>query len=225
MARDSELRPPIGILGGTFDPVHNGHLRLALETAELLGLGEVRLVPNGQPPHRGTPGAPAERRAHWVGLATAPEPRLTVDDRELRRGGRSYTVDTLADMHAEWPNTPLCLIMGRDVFAELPSWHDWRRLFELAHIVLIDRSGEQPALAAEAEAELAVRQVDKAAVLATMRAGAIIPIQPPTLAVSASHIRHLIATGASPRYLLPDAVLEDLMYTKIYADQPTIETR
>ncbi|NNC24517.1 nicotinate-nucleotide adenylyltransferase [Salinisphaera sp. USBA-960] len=217
------LEPPIGVLGGTFDPIHHGHLRLALETAEQLHLDEVRMIPNGQPPHRDAPAASAEQRAHWVNLATAPEPRLTMDSRELRRAGRSYTVDTLADMRAEWPNRPLCLIMGRDVFADLPSWHHWRELFELAHIALIDRGSSRPALAAEAAAELDIRYSDDPAILASRPAGAIIPIEPPTLAISASRIRALLAAGASPRYLLPDTVLEELMTTNVYSQPATTE--
>lgn len=224
MSSKQPLNPPIGILGGTFDPIHHGHLRLALDTAELLRLAEVRLVPNGQPPHRDAPIANAANRASWVGLATDPEPRLTLDDRELKRTGRSYTVDTLADMRAQWPQTPLCLIMGRDVFAKLPSWHDWRRLFDLAHIVLIDRPGPRPTLADEAAAELDTRQVTDPSVLAAHSAGAIIPIEPPTLAISASRIRHLLATDASVRYLLPDSVLEELMTNETYTQTATTES-
>lgn len=221
--QSTHLRPPIGILGGTFDPVHHGHLRLALETAEMLRLAEVRLVPNGQPPHRDAPEASAEQRARWVEMATRSEPRLTMDDRELHRAGRSYTVDTLADMRSEWPNTPLCLIMGRDVFADLPNWHRWRDLFQLAHIALIDRPGPRPELAAEATAELAARHSDDPGALAQRSAGMIIPIEPPTLAVSASRIRGLLADGANPRYLLPDAVLEELMNTPTYIPTTTTE--
>src|SRR5699024_2419974 len=130
---------PVGILGGTFDPIHNGHLRLAMELVACLSLDHVRLIPNGRPPHRDAPGAAPGQRAKWIRLAVANEPRLRLDDRELLRDGPSYMVDTLGSLRAELCAQPLCLVMGRDVFAKLPEWHDWRRLFDLAHIVLINR--------------------------------------------------------------------------------------
>ncbi|RJS93624.1 nicotinate-nucleotide adenylyltransferase [Salinisphaera sp. Q1T1-3] len=207
---------PIGILGGTFDPVHNGHLRLAMELATELKLAQVRLIPNGRPPHREQPGATPGQRAKWIRVATADEPLLALDDRELLRRGHSYTVDTLASLRTDFPDRPLCLIMGRDVFAKLPSWHRWEALFEHAHIVLIERPGLHAELAPEARELLAERGVDDIRALHEHLAGAIYSYAPPPLAISASRIRALIATGASPRYLLPEVILEDIMDTDIY---------
>lgn len=207
---------PIGILGGTFDPIHNGHLRLAMELATELRLAQVRLIPNGRPPHRDQPVATPGQRAKWIRVATTDEPLLRLDDRELMRKGASYTVDTLASLRAELPDTPLCLIMGRDVFAHLPSWHEWQTLFEYAHIVLIERPGMDAEYAPEAAEALENRQVDRIEPLHEALGGCIYNYAPPPLAISASRIRELLAAGESPRYLLPAAILDDIMDAKVY---------
>lgn len=211
---------PVGVLGGTFDPVHNGHLRLAMELATALSFDQVRLVPCARPPHRDSPSASPGQRAKWIRVAVADEPRLRLDDRELLRDGPSYTVDTLASMRAEMPDTPLCLIMGRDVFAHLPSWHEWKRIFDNAHIVLIDRPGIEVELHAEAQAALDARATSDSDTLRGELAGSIYTYAPPPLAISASRIRTLLAEGASPRYLLPTTVLDDIIDAGVYGPQP-----
>jgi len=215
-------KAPVGILGGTFDPIHNGHLRLAMELATELKLEQVRLIPNGRPPHRDQPVATPGQRAKWIRVATANEPLLRLDDRELMRKGASYTVDTLASLRAELPDTPLCLIMGRDVFAKLPSWHEWTRLFDYAHIVLIERPDLTSEYAAQATQALEDRRVDEAQALHQSLGGHIYCYAPPPLAISASRIRQLLSTGESPRYLLPAAILDDIMDAKVYRsyDEP-----
>ena len=210
------MNAPVGVLGGTFDPVHNGHLRLAMEMAIALDMDHVRLVPCARPPHRGAPTASPGQRAKWIRVAVSIEPRLRLDDRELLRDGPSYTVDTLASMRAEMPETPLCLIMGRDVFARLPQWHEWERLFDTAHIVLIDRPDIDIALDPAAEAALKTREVEDIGALHTQLAGHIYTYAPPPLAISASRVRELLAKGESPRYLLPTAVLDDIMDAGVY---------
>ncbi len=130
---------PVGVFGGTFDPVHHGHLRTALEVLEGCGLEQLRLVPALVPPHRPQPRAPAPLRLEMLRRAVAGEPRLVVDDRELRRGGPSYTVDTLAELRAAVGTRPLCLVLGADAFLGLPGWHRWRELFALAHLVVVER--------------------------------------------------------------------------------------
>jgi nicotinate-nucleotide adenylyltransferase len=212
----SAEKAPIGILGGTFDPVHHGHLRLGMELACDLRLAQVRFVPNGRPPHRDQPSATPSQRAKWIRVATADEPLLTLDDRELRRDGNSYMVDTLASLRADFPGHPLCLIMGRDVFAKLPSWHEWQGLFDYAHIVLVDRPGLTAEMARQAADEFAKRASDDTGDLHRHPAGVIYSYAPPPLAISASRIRNLIAAGSSPRYLLPAAVLADIMDCRIY---------
>lgn len=213
------LTRPVGILGGTFDPVHNGHLRLAIELVDQLGLAEMRLIPSARPPHRGEPAASPGQRAKWLRVAIAEQPGLRLDDRELLRDGPSYSVDTLGSLRAELPDTPLCLVMGMDVFAGLPDWHEWQRLFDYAHILLVARPGTDEALPADAQTVLDQRGKSDAAALRQSLAGAIVRCEPPPLAISASRIRSLLAAGRSPRFLLPDVVLADILDADVYRQQ------
>lgn len=209
----------IGILGGTFDPVHHGHLRLALEMADGLGLARVLLVPAKAPPHRETPAAPAALRVAMLQAALGDEPRLVPDLREMERPGPSYAVDTLEALRREHPATPLVFIMGMDAFQGLEGWHRWRRILELTHIAIADRPGS-PALQGTAADLLARRQVDKASQLNEKLAGRIQVIQVPMLDISASRIRRLIGAGHSPRFLLPDPVLQLIHRHRLYDHQP-----
>ena len=131
----------IGIFGGTFDPVHYGHLRSALEVKEIFGLSEVRLIPSAQPPHREQPAASALMRLHMLDLAIKNQQGLTIDTRELTRSGASYMVDTLKSLRQELKNEPLLLFIGSDAFNQLKTWHQWQHLFEYAHIVVMTRPG------------------------------------------------------------------------------------
>jgi nicotinate-nucleotide adenylyltransferase len=207
---------PIGVLGGTFDPVHNGHLRLAVELAERLGLAQVRLVPSARPPHRGNPVASPGQRAKWIRVAIAEEPKLRLDDRELLRDGPSYTVDTLASLRREFPDTPLCLIMGRDVMADLDQWRDWRTLFDYAHVVLVERPDTDTELPAAVTAELEARRNDDPKALTVTGHGVIHVCSPPPLTISGTRIRELLAAGRSARYLLPDVVLDEILDAGVY---------
>ncbi len=208
---------PIGILGGTFDPVHFGHLRPALESLESLGLAEVRLIPCGQPPHRSPPRAAAAERLAMLELALAGQPGLRVDVRELERPGPSYMVDTLASLRAELGATPLCLLLGSDAFLGLPGWHRWQELAQLAHLVVMHRPGwELSAVPAPLAQLLEANRVQNPAALAAQPAGAIL-FQPVTqLEISATAIRDTIAAGRSPRYLLPEAVWERIRAHGLY---------
>lgn len=196
----------LGILGGTFDPIHYGHLRLALEFADGLGLTEVRLIPAGAPPHRDAPAAAAALRAAMVATAVANEPRLRLDRRELERPGPSYAVDTLESLRREHPHTPLCFLMGMDAFQGLHRWHRWQRIPELAHIGIAGRPGSRPPHGLPGEL-LQRRQVDTPSQLNETLAGRIHILQVPMLDISASHIRRLVAAGRNPRFLLPDSAL------------------
>lgn len=215
--RGRRLMKPIGILGGTFDPIHNGHLRLALEVYERLGLAEVRLIPLHQPPHREGPAAGDALRLEMVQAATAGVPGLTVDDRELQRGGISYTVETLASMREEFGDTPLCLILGMDAFRGLPQWHLWERLPELTHLVIAGRPSAVPPGEGPAARLLTERGTDDPAALGSQPAGRILLIPVPLLDISASGIRGMLAAGRNPRYLLPDAVLDVIRRHRLYA--------
>ncbi len=132
---------PIALLGGTFDPVHYGHLRFADDVRRALGLDEVRLLPARDPPHRAGPAATAADRLAMLRLAVAEFPGLAVEERELRRDGKSYTVLTLEELRHEDPQRPLWLLLGADAFLGLPTWHRWREVFALAHVVVVARPG------------------------------------------------------------------------------------
>jgi len=204
---------PVALLGGTFDPVHYGHLRFADAVRRALGLSQVRLVPARDPPHRDRPKASAADRLAMLELAVTEFPGLVVDDRELRREGRSYTVDTLTDLRSEFPGRPLLLLLGADAFRGLPTWHRWRELFDLAHLVVVERPGVdlEAALPPPLLAILRERLVADPEQLLSRPAGAILrqPIAP--LDISATGIREHIARGAGAaemnRGLLPPAVL------------------
>jgi len=135
------MAEPIGLFGGTFDPIHYGHLRTAFELWQLLKLSQVRFLPTGNPPHREAPLASSELRLEMVRAAVAGQPGFAVDDREIRRSGVSYSVDTLTDLRREHPQRSLCLLLGMDAFLGMPTWHRWREIFELAHVVVAHRPG------------------------------------------------------------------------------------
>lgn len=196
----------IGIFGGTFDPIHYGHLRTALEVADAFELSEIRFVPCRIPPHRGQPRASADERLAMLELALeGSDPRLHIDDRELRREGPSYMVDTLSSMRAESSECPLCLIVGLDAFQGIPAWHRWRQIFKLAHVVVMQRPFEAE-FADALERELDERLVSVRATLHQKPAGSICFADVSQLAISASRVRELIRTGKSTQFLLPDSV-------------------
>ena len=212
----SGLKPPIGILGGTFDPVHNGHLRLAVQLRDVLGLAQVRLIPSARPPHRHQPVASPGQRAKWIRVSVAGERGLILDNRELLRDGPSYTVDTLAQLRAELPDTPLCLAMGNDVFGALDQWHQWERLLEFAHLVVVPRPGasaKQSPRIAELSAQHESQDANR---LRRQLCGSIYRTQFPLLDISGSEVRELIAAGKSPRYLLPEEVLREIQDLEVY---------
>jgi len=205
----STARKPkrIGMLGGTFDPVHIGHLRGALEVAALLELDELRLTPSARPPHRDTPSVSAQDRLAMVQCAVQGVSPLTVDDRELLRDKPSYTIDTLESMRAELAvDDQLFLLLGWDAFCGLPSWHRWEELLEHCHIVVLQRPD------ADSESPDAMRNLLAARAVSDPKAlkgpgGHITFVWQTPLSVSATQIRQLLASGKSVRFLVPDAVL------------------
>ena len=202
---------PLGLIGGTFDPVHYGHLRLAEEAREALGLAEVRWIPAGRPPHRAVPRVDAAHRLEMVRRAVAGNAAFTVDEAEIRADAPSYTVATLERLRAGMPQRQLVLLMGADAFLGLPTWHRWRDLLALAHIGVAARHGVELAaedLPAELAAACAGRLGDDAAVLRAAPAGRVVRFSMTPLAISASLLRAQLAAGASVRYLLPDPVRE-----------------
>lgn len=196
----------VGVFGGTFDPVHFGHLRAALEAAEQLETEEMRLLPAGEPPHRAAPRAAARHRLEMVRLAVDGHDGLVVDDRELRRTGPSYMVDTLQDLRVEAGATPLVLCIGQDAANGLDRWHDWRRLFDLAHIAVLRRPDARSAYRDDLAEEMRRRRIDDPQALRDAPAGRVLPLAITQLDIASTAIRELIARGRSPAFLLPDSV-------------------
>lgn len=216
---------PIGLFGGTFDPVHLGHLRLAEELGEALGLAEVRFLPAGTPPHRSPPAASATDRLAMVALAIASNPRFKLDAHEIHKTEPCYMVDTLAALRAELGSQrPLTLFLGADAFLGLATWHEWRRLFRLAHLAVAQRPGfavadRQGTMPPALRAELADRYTDRGDDLHSAPAGRIFLYQITQLDIAASHIRALVAAGRSVRYLVPDAVLDYIERHRLYRQE------
>jgi nicotinate-nucleotide adenylyltransferase len=212
---------PIGIFGGTFDPIHFGHLRTAFELWQDLGLAEMRFVPAGRPPHRGTPSCEPLHRLAMVRAAVADQPGFVVDDREVRRDGPSYMVLTLRELRAEGPARPLCLVVGMDAFLGLPQWYEWREVLELAHVVVAHRPGWSAPAGGPLGELLAARGTQRVADLHDSLAGRI-HVRPVTqLEISSTELRDLIVAGRDPRYLLPDAVRAIIRDTACYQSAPT----
>ena len=198
---------PLAIFGGTFDPIHLGHLCVAWEAAELLD-ADVLMMPAGLPPHRPAPIAGAAQRLAMLQVALRGQSRLSPDARELARDGASYTVDTLAGLRTEQGDRPLVLLLGADAFAGLPDWHEWRRLFELAHIGVLSRPGERAPLPEALQREIAGRRVEDATALRSLPAGSVVELAVTPLEISATRIRQLLAAGREPRYLLPAGLFD-----------------
>lgn len=197
----------VGIFGGTFDPVHIGHLRSALEVTELMGLDELRLLPNARPPHRDTPQVDAQARLAMVQSAVSGVECLSVDARELGRDKPSYTIDSLESIRAELGgDDQLFLVLGWDAFCGLPGWHRWEELLQYCHILVLQRPDADVEPPDELRNLLAARsQSDPTAMSGP--AGHISFVWQTPLAVSATQIRQLLASGKSVRFLVPDAVL------------------
>lgn len=223
----ARLSSAIGVLGGTFAPIHNGHLRLATTARDQLGLAEVRLVPAGQPPLRGAPAVPAARRLRWVKLALRNERQLIADDRELKRSGPSYTVDTLAELRAERPRTPLCLLVGQDQAAQLTRWHRWRELFALAHLIFFNRPGAPDEFPEDLARELEPRAAHSPTQLRQQLAGLVWRCDMPPADISSSAIRARLKGGQSVQGLVPDAVIKDLTQADLeaFAADETVTAR
>jgi len=214
----------IGIFGGTFDPVHFGQLRPALDVKQALGLDEMRMIPAFQPPHRVQPVANPGQRLTMLRAAVGAEPDLQVDNREMLREGESFMVDTLTSLRAESGDDPLCLVLGADAFLKLDEWHRWREIPGLAHIVVTHRPGWQLDMniaSPELQDLWRERQVADNVGLATCPAGKIILQAVTPLEISATQIRTLVAAGESPRYLLPDTVWNLIRMHGLYGFRAT----
>ena len=203
----------IGIYGGTFNPVHYGHLRTGLEVLELFELQQLRLIPCRIPAHREQPDVKPEQRLAMLQLACVDTPGFYVDRRELDRDGPSYMVDTLRSLQDEYPDDSLILFIGTDAFAGLSRWHEWQQLFDYAHIVVMTRpQHDMPELAEFLQQRLCS---DKK-LLSQQYAGLLLFQAVTALDISATAIRGLIARGRNPKFLLPDAVIAFIRQQQLY---------
>ncbi len=209
---------PIGILGGTFDPVHSGHLRIALDALQMLGLQELRLMPCQQSPLRDQPNVTGEQRLAMLEAAIAGESGLVADGRELQAEGPSFSIDTLQTLREDYPDAPLCLIVGMDAFINFAQWKDWQKIFSLAHVVVVQRPGSELQFKdAGLQQAFEQRHCQQVSELADEKAGKIFLLEATRLDISATQIRALVAAGSnSARNLLPDPVWQYIQQHRLY---------
>jgi len=210
---DNAATRRIGIFGGTFDPVHFGHLRPALEMCELLALDSLRMLPCHLPAHRDEPRATTKQRIEMLQLACRHSPTLQVDDREARRNAPSYSVDTLKSFREEFADAQLLFFMGMDAFAKFTHWYRWEEILTLAHLVVVDRPGAQ--LHGAEERLLMSRQCENPDDL-EQNAGQILTLDVAQFEISATNIRELIADQRDIRFLLPESVREYIVREQLY---------
>ncbi len=209
----------IGILGGTFNPIHYGHLRMAQELADVLGFDEVRFIPAATPPHKPTPEVSPGQRAAMVELAISNNPLFKLDTRELERTGASYTIDTLISLREELgENVALCLILGSDAFVKLNTWHRWQELINNCHIILVQRPNlaVQPKLPEELTTLLHDHYTENISDLSTKTAGYVQMQKITPLDISSTKIRDDLKLGRSQRYLVPYNIIEYISTHKLY---------
>lgn len=204
------MKQLIGIFGGTFDPVHFGHLKPAMDVKQALGLEQVLFLPNRVPPHRDPPWLSVEQRTRLLKIAIDSMPGFELDTRELERKGKSFMVDTLISLREDYPEQSLCLIMGMDAFAGLDQWHQWREILSLCHLVVTQRPGFSWPTSPELEA-LEVNRVTDPSALKKADAGGILLQSVSQLDISSSDIRQRFQAGQSIRGLLPEDVEHELI--------------
>ncbi len=208
---------PLGVFGGTFDPIHYGHLRTAFEMLQALRFDHVHFIPCADPPHRGETYAPADERLRMVELAVAGEDGFVADARELSRAGPSYTIDTLIGLRGEFPGRPLGLILGMDAFLGLHGWHRWDEILDVAHIVVAHRPGwKAPDIGPLGEL-IAEHGTHKVEDLHNETQGRIHIHAVTQLEISSTEIRELVGAGRDPRFLMPDAVRDEIFKSGCYS--------
>jgi nicotinate-nucleotide adenylyltransferase len=205
----------MGVYGGSFDPVHLGHLRAALEVQQLLRLEEIRFLPSGQPPHRDAPEAGDALRMRMLNAAISDQAGFVIDQREMRRDGPSYTVTTLESLRSDYPESSLALIVGMDAFLGLPNWYRWQELFELAHLVVAHRPGWQPPASGPLGELLAARASEDPECF-HRGSGCIFVHAVTALDIASSEIRAAVARGESIRFLVPDSVRDIILDSGCY---------
>ena len=210
----------IGLLGGTFNPIHFGHLRMAQELAESLSLNEVKFIPSANPPHKPSPQVSAEHRAAIVQLAIADNPQFQFDGRELSRNGASFTIDTLESLRDEFGDSvSLILVMGSDAFTKFNTWHRWQEIIKLCHIALVQRpvSSNKESLTKELETFLHNHYTEHAEDLHESSAGLVTMQAITPLEISSTAIRQALQLNHSARYLMPENVLDYIAAQQLYS--------
>lgn len=208
---------PLGIFGGTFDPIHVGHLRTGYELMHALQLAEVRWIPVGNPGHRDPPLASASLRLEMVRVAIADQPGFVLDDREIRRSGVSRTIDTLCELREECPGRSISVLLGMDAFAGFMQWHRWSEIFDYAHLVVAHRPGWPPPSDGPLAALLAERALADVDTLHSVPCGGIHVRRVTPLEVSSTDLRELLVAGDDPRFLVPDPVRTIIIESGCYA--------
>ena len=216
-----------GIYGGTFDPIHFGHLRTAWEVSLAANM-PVHMVVAGQPPHRATPGVEAEDRWAMLKIALEGQSRLIPDDRELRREGPSYMIDTVDSFRGEFDDS-ICLILGQDAANHLDSWHRWEELLERVHLIIMTRPGNAAGFAGDMSGPspalsglLDQREVAEVEELRRAENPSLWRCRVSALEISATRIRGALAAGEEPRFLLPEPVLRYVHENGLYAPESGI---
>ena len=207
---------PLALFGGTFDPVHYGHLRCADDARQKLNLEKLVLLPSGTPPHRPAPQATTAQRLEMLGLACQEFPYLAVDVRETRRDGPSYMVETLQELRAEFPQRPLLLLIGQDAANHLDTWFHWEQLFVLAHIVIMTRPDSTSQYSQSLAEQIQPRLCPDTQDLRSNQAGSVLQLQVTSIDVSATNIKQTIGMGRSLKQMLPAAVIDYINKNRLY---------
>lgn len=207
---------PIALFGGTFDPIHYGHLRCADEARQKLGLKYIYLLPAGNPPHREPPQATVEQRLKMLQLAVQEFPRLLIDDRETRRNGPSYMVDTVQELRTGVKDRPLLLLIGQDAANQFHSWYHWQQIFELSHIVVLTRPGSLAQYAPELAKQMQARSTFDVNDLLTSCAGSVLQLEVESIDISSTDIKNSITSGAAVNSMLPAAISEYIEQNRLY---------
>jgi len=214
----------IAILGGTFDPIHFGHLRTALEVKQTIPVDEVRLVPCGLPAHRDFPQTSTQHRLQMLELAIEEAPDLVLDPREISREGHSYSVETLESLRVEFGDlVPIYMVIGMDSYMSLAGWHRWQELLNFVHIFVVNRPGSRLETSSHMSSYLKEHRAINETDYINQSHGKIIVKDFSPLDISSTRIRELLAAGKSPRYLLPEQVLNYIRDNGLY-DATTSQT-
>ncbi len=218
MHNQPALAKPIALLGGTFDPIHLGHLYIALKIQQTYDLAEVRFIPSAHPVHRDSPRASPEQRLTMLTYAIENEPTLKVDDCEIQRKGPSYTIDTLEILRQKFPSTPLCLILGLDAWSGFSTWHRYEDILHLCHIIIAMRPPYLLPQTGKLAELLKQFQTQDVSALHASLGGKILFHSTTSLDISATTIREMIAKGQNPQALLPPSVYNYIVKQHLYCD-------